>query len=69
MSSMFDWIFAFFHLFLLLGVLGYAFYSLFQGNIARFIFIIVILTAYYFIALHKAVKQEIEKKRKAKEKK
>lgn len=63
-------IFAFFHLFLLLGILGYAFYSLlFQGNILRFALIIGLLTAYYFIALHKNVKEEIERQRKKKKKK
>ncbi|MFQ5721815.1 MAG: hypothetical protein ACE5GI_04930 [Candidatus Aminicenantales bacterium] len=61
---MFDWIFAFFHLFLLAGVLGYAFYSLSQGNIFRFTLIIVCLTVYYFLVLHKAVKKEIKKKQK-----
>jgi len=63
-------IFAFFHLFLLLGIIGFAFYSLiFQGNILRFALIIGLLTAYYFIALHKNVKEEIERKRKKNKKK
>jgi len=59
-----DWIFAFFHLFLLLGIAIYAFYSLFQGNVLRFAIIVVLLTGYYFIVLHKAVKKEIERKKK-----
>ena len=63
---MFDWIFAFIHLFILLGALVYAFYSLFQGNSSKFIMILAILTAYYFLILHKAVKKEIERKKKAK---
>jgi len=63
---MFNWIFAFFHLFLLLGIAAYALYSLFQGNVSRFIIIAVILTGYYFLVLHKAVKKEIERKRKKK---
>jgi 4-hydroxybenzoate polyprenyltransferase len=63
---MFEYVFAFFHLFLLLGLLGYAFYSLFQGNILRFALIAVCLAGYYFLALHKNVKKEIERKKKAK---
>ncbi len=65
---MFDWIFAFIHLFVLLGALGYAFYFLFQGNISKFIMGIGLITAYYLLVLHKAVKKEIERKRKAKKK-
>jgi hypothetical protein len=62
--AMFDWVFAFFHLFLILGVVFYAFFSLFKGNYLRFIVVIVLLTGYYFLVLHKAVKKEIERKRK-----
>lgn len=61
-----DWIFAFFHLFLLIAVLAYALYSLLQGNILRFALIIALLIVYYFLVLHKSVKKEIERKRKAK---
>ncbi len=61
---MFDLIFAFFHLFLLLGVVIYAFYSLFVGNVLRFAILIVFLTGYYFLVLHKSVRKEIERKRK-----
>jgi len=61
---MFDWLFAFFHLFLLLGAVFYAFFSLFKGNYLRFILILALLTGYYFLVLHKAVKKEIERKRK-----
>lgn len=61
---MFDWIFAFFHLFLLLGIVVYAIYSLIAGNILRFIILVVLLTGYYFLVLHKQVKREIERKRK-----
>jgi 4-hydroxybenzoate polyprenyltransferase len=64
-----DWIFAFFHLFLLVGVVIYAFYSLFQGNVFRFVILSLFLTGYYFIVLHKAVKKEIERKREIKRKK
>ncbi len=63
---MFDLIFAFFHLALLIGLLGYAFYSLFQGNAVRFALIILFLAGYYFLALHKNVKKEIRRKRKTK---
>ncbi len=66
---MFDYVFAFFHLFLLLGLLGYAFYSLFDGNALRFALIIACLAGYYFLALHKNVKKEIARKRKTKSKK
>jgi len=66
MKLMFDYIFAFFHLFLLIGLLGYAFYFLIQGNAFRFALIIVCLTGYYFLALHKNVKKEIHRKRKNK---
>jgi len=61
-----DWIFAFFHLFLLIGVVLYAFYSLFQGNTLRFGIIIISFIGYYFLVLHKPVKKEIERKRKNK---
>ena len=63
---MFDYIFAFFHLFLLIGLVGYAIYSLIQGNTTRFALIIVCLVGYYFLALHKNVKKEIQQKRKRK---
>jgi len=63
---MFDYLFAFFHLFLLIGLLGYAFYSLIQGNTLRFVLIIVCLAGYYFLALHKNVTAEIRRKRKSK---
>lgn len=63
---MFDYIFAFFHLILLIGLLGYAFYALFQGNILRFGLIIVCLVGYYFLALHKNVMNEIKRKKKNK---
>ncbi|TET66850.1 MAG: hypothetical protein E3J56_13725 [Candidatus Aminicenantes bacterium] len=61
-----DWIFAFFHLFLLIGAVLYAFYFLFQGNTLRFGIIIICLIGYYFLVLHKPVKREIERKRKNK---
>jgi hypothetical protein len=63
---MFDYIFAFFHLFLLIGLLGYAVYALIQGNVLRFALITACLAGYYFLALHKNVVKEIKRKRKNK---
>jgi hypothetical protein len=65
---MVDWIFAFFHLFLLIGITGYAFHSLIQGNTSRFGLIIVFLIVYYVFVLHKPVKKEIERRREFKKK-
>lgn len=59
-----NWIFAFFHLFLLIGIFIYAVVSLVQGNILRFALILICLVAYYYFVLHPAVKKEIERKRK-----
>lgn len=62
-----DWIFAFFHLFLLLGVVIYAFYSLLvHGNVLRFGLIAACLIIYYFFVLHKPMRKEIVRKRKLK---
>ena len=61
-----DLIFAFFHLFLLIGVAGYAVVSLFQGNNHRFGIISALLLVYYFFVLHKPVRKEIERRRKMK---
>ena len=58
-----DWIFAFFHLFLLIGLCLYAVFSLFQGNVFRFALIIGCLVIYYFIVLHKPVRQEMRRRR------
>jgi len=63
-ENVFDWIFAFFHLFLLLGVIFYAFYSLIAyGNILRFALIAAGLTVYYLLVLHKPVRREIERRK------
>ena len=58
-----DWLFAFFHLFLLIGIVAYAFYALIQGNTLRFGLIVVCLIVYYFLVLHKPVKTEIKRRR------
>ncbi len=61
---MFDWIFAFFHLGLLIAVLGYGIYSLvILGNVRRFLFITLVLAVYYVLVLHKAVRKEIARKK------
>ncbi|MFC2166117.1 hypothetical protein ACFLT2_14110 [Acidobacteriota bacterium] len=61
-----DLIFAIFHLCLLIGIIVYAFILLAQGNIFRFGLIMVCLAGYYFLILHKPVKREIERRKKAK---
>jgi hypothetical protein len=59
-----DTIFAIVHLFVLLGVLGYAVLSIVRGNVARGGLILVLLAVYYFLVLHKAVRKEIARKTK-----
>lgn len=63
---MFDWVFAFLHLGVLVAVLGFAVYSLIRGNVLRFGLIILLLGAYYFFVLHPAVLKEVGRRRKAK---
>jgi hypothetical protein len=58
-----DTIFAIVHLFVLLGVLGYAILSIVRGNVARGGLILILLAVYYFLILHKAVRKEIARKR------
>jgi hypothetical protein len=60
---MFDWIFAFFHLFLFLGLIGYAVYSLAIGNTTRFFILSGGLILYYLLVLHKGVRSEIKRRR------
>jgi membrane protein implicated in regulation of membrane protease activity len=60
---LFDWVFAFFHLLLLAGVVGYAIFSLVSGNILRFGILFAGLSVYYVLVLHKPVRREIERKR------
>jgi hypothetical protein len=59
-----DTIFAIFHLFVLLGILGYSVVSIVRGNVARGGLILVLLAVYYFLVLHKAARKEIARKRK-----
>ena len=61
---MFDWVFAFIHVFLLLAIFAYALFSLVQGNVLRFALILIFLLIYYFLVLHKAVLREVRRKRK-----
>lgn len=60
---MIDWIFAFFHLFLFLGLIGYAVYSLFIGNSTRFFILTGALILYYLLVLHKGVRREIKRRK------
>jgi hypothetical protein len=60
---MFDWIFTFFHLFAFLATFVYAVYSLLQGDVSRFILLIVLLGSWYFFMLHSAVIKEIQRKK------
>jgi FtsH-binding integral membrane protein len=59
-----DWVFSFFHLILLIGVLVYAVVSLFMGNTLRFGVIMACLVAYYFLILHKNLMKEIRRNKK-----
>jgi hypothetical protein len=60
---MFDWIFTFIHLFLYLGLIGYAVYSLISGNTIRFFILAGGLILYYLLVLHKGVRSEIKRHR------
>ncbi|MCJ7681849.1 MAG: hypothetical protein MUP70_14055 [Candidatus Aminicenantes bacterium] len=62
-SEIGDWVFAFFHLFLLAGILIYAVYTLIIGNSLRFSLIFGGLALYYFLVLHKNVKKEIKRRK------
>lgn len=59
-----DWVFSFFHLILLIGVLVYAVVSLFMGNTLRFGVIMACLVSYYFLILHKNLMKEIRRNKK-----
>ena len=60
---MFEWIFAFLHLILVIGVAVYALIALFTGNYMRFSLIAACLAVYYLLVLHKPVKNEIKRKK------
>lgn len=60
---MFNAIFPFIHLGALLGILVYAFVSLFRGNAPLFGVIVILLAIYYVFLLHPAVKKEIERRK------
>jgi len=61
---MFEWLFAFFHLALFLGLLSYALLNLVRGRWLSGLLLLAFLAAYYFIVLHSAVIKEINRKRK-----
>ena len=63
-SKLGDTIFAVFHLLLLITVAVYAVIRLIQGNTMRFAVMMAGLVLYYFLVLHKAVRKEIDRKRK-----
>ena len=69
LGKMGEYLFAFLHLSLLIGLFGYAVFSLIQGNAYRFALILACLAGYYFLALHKNVKKEIQRKKKNKKNK
>jgi uncharacterized membrane protein YfcA len=58
-----DLIFAFVHLAALLAIFGYAVVSLVRGNAFRFAVILILLAAYYYFVLHKAVLKEIARRK------
>lgn len=63
---MFDWLFAFVHLALFLGLLGYAVLDLARGRALRGITFLLFLAAYYLLVLHKGVKKEIARRKELK---
>ncbi|HEX9903202.1 MAG TPA: hypothetical protein VGB72_10110 [Acidobacteriota bacterium] len=66
-SKKVDLIFAFFHVGLLLAILIYGIIGLVHGNLWRFGIITAGLTVYYFVVLHRPVRQEIARRKKNKE--
>lgn len=65
-SQIGDYLFAIFHLVVLLAIFIYAVVALIQGNAPRFAIIIGCLVIYYFLVLHKPLLKEIDRKRKMK---
>ncbi len=63
---MFEWIFAFVHFFLFLGLFVYSIYLLLRRQWFSGLLLLAFLGAYYLIVLHSGVKKEIERKKKKK---
>lgn len=61
---MFEWLFAFVHLALFLGLLSYSVWNLVRGRWLAGAVLLVFLAAYYLIVLHPAVVKEISRKKK-----
>ena len=66
-SKKVDLAFALFHLALLLAILIYGLLGLVRGNYWRFGVILAGLGIYYFVVLHKPVRQEMARRKKQKE--
>jgi|YelNatPaOPRAMG01_1025707.scaffolds.fasta_scaffold14346_6 ABC-type antimicrobial peptide transport system permease subunit len=66
---MFEWVFAFLHFFLFLGLLLFSVYSIIRGQWFSGLLLLAFLVAYYLVVLQAAVKKEIERKKKKKKKK
>jgi hypothetical protein len=58
-----DTVFALLHLAVLLAILAYAVLSLFSGNAGRGGLLLLLLSVYYLLVLHKAVRKEITRRR------
>jgi hypothetical protein len=58
-----DTVFALLHLAVLLAILAYAVLSLFSGNAGRGGLLLLLLSLYYLLVLHKAVRKEIARRR------
>lgn len=60
-----DTVFAIVHLVLIVALVVFAFVDLFQAHVVRFAVLMTALVLYYFLVLHKAVLNEIRRKRSA----
>jgi hypothetical protein len=65
-SKLGDTIFAIVHVIALIAVFIYGVIGLIQRNTGRFAVVMGGLVLYYFLVLHKAVRKEIDRKRKLK---
>jgi hypothetical protein len=63
-SKLGDTLFAIVHVLALIAVFVYGVVALLQKNTGRFAVVLGGLVLYYFLVLHKAVRKEIERKRK-----